>query len=176
MWKHHPEKALVVNANFASTGKEDLKNVMKAIIEACKWLDNMGNRKKAASWLTKPNYVNAPLQVIEARLMGSSDLGCELGVQKYKDDYMTFYNNGVVNTPKKSHAIWFLAQYVRFGYLKSDPDYKGIAEKLVLDDLFNEVAKEMNVPVQPDMQAFKTTYDVAFDPNNVGAYLKTTKH
>ena len=176
MWKHHPEKALVVNANFASTGKEDLKNVMKAIIEACRWLDNMGNRKKAASWLTKPNYVNAPLQVIEARLMGSSDLGCELGVQKYKDDYMTFYNNGVVNTPKKSHAIWFLAQYVRFGYLKSDPDYKGIAEKLVLDDLFNEVAKEMNVPVQPDMQAFKTTYDVAFDPNNVGAYLKTTKH
>ena len=176
MWKHHPEKALVVNANFASTGKEDLKNVMKAIIEACRWLDNMGNRKKAASWLTKPNYVNAPLQVIEARLMGSSDLGCELGVQKYKDDYMTFYNNGVVNTPKKSHAIWFLAQYVRFGYLKSDPDYKGIAEKLVLDDLFNEVAKEMNVPVQPDMQTFKTTYDVAFDPNNVGAYLKTTKH
>ena len=176
MWKHHPEKALVVNANFASTGKEDLKNVMKAIIEACRWLDNMGNRKKAASWLTKPNYVNAPLQVIEARLMGSSDLGCELGVQKYKDDYMTFYNNGVVNTPKKSHAIWFLAQYVRFGYLKSDPDYKGISEKLVLDDLFNEVAKEMNVPVQPDMQAFKTTYDVAFDPNNVGAYLKATKH
>ena len=175
IWKNHPEKALVVNSNFAATDKEDLKKVMKAIIEACKWLDVMGNRSKAASWLTKPNYVNAPLQVIEARLKGSYDLGCELGVQKYKDDYMTFYNNGIVNTPKKSHAIWFLAQYVRFGYLKSDPDYKGIAEKLILDDLFAEVAKEMSVPVQPDMQAFKTTYDVEFDPNNVAAYLKTTK-
>ncbi|NII28556.1 ABC transporter substrate-binding protein [Pseudoflavitalea sp. X16] len=175
LWKHHPEKALVVNANFAATDKEDLKKVMKAIIEACKWLDNMGNRKKAASWLTKPNYVNAPLQVIEARLAGSYDLGCELGVQKYKDDYMTFYNNGIVNMPRKSHATWFLAQYVRFGYLKSDPDYKGIVEKLILDDLFAEVAKEMSVPVQPDMQPFKTAYDVSFDPNNVAAYLKTTK-
>jgi nitrate/nitrite transport system substrate-binding protein len=175
IWKNHPEKALVVNANFAATDKEDLKNVMKAIIEACRWLDNMGNRKKAAGWLTKPNYVNAPLQVIEARLMGSNDLGCDLGVQKYKDDYMTFYNNGIVSTPKKSYAIWFLAQYVRFGYLKTDPDYKGIAEKLILDDLFAEVAKEMSVPVQPDMQPIKTTYDVSFDPNNVGAYLKTTK-
>jgi nitrate/nitrite transport system substrate-binding protein len=175
IWKNHPEKALVVNSNFAATDKEDLKNVMKAIIEACRWLDNMGNRKKAAGWLTKPNYVNAPLQVIEARLMGSNDLGCDLGVQKYQDDYMMFYNNGIVSTPKKSYAMWFLAQYVRFGYLKTDPDYKGIAEKLILDDLFAEVAKEMSVPVQPDMQPFKTTYDVVFDPNNVGAYLKTTK-
>jgi nitrate/nitrite transport system substrate-binding protein len=148
---------------------------MKALIEACKWLDVMGNRSKAASWLTKPNYVNAPLQVIEARLTGSNDLGCDLGVQKYKDDYMTFYNNGIVNTPKKSNAIWFLAQYVRFGYLKADPAYKAIADKLILSDLYAEVAKEMAVPVQPDMQAFKTTYDVQFDPNNTAAYLKATK-
>ena len=174
IWKHHPEKALVVNSAFAAD-KENLKKVMKAIIEACKWLDNMGNRSKAASWLTKPNYVNAPMQVLEARLKGSYDLGCEIGVQKYKDDYMTFYNNGIVNMPRKSHAIWFLAQFVRFGYLKSDPDYKGIAEKLILDDLYAEVAKEMGVPMQPDMQAFKTTYDVQFDPNNVAAYLKATK-
>ena len=175
LWKHHPEKALVVNSAFATTNREDLKKIMKAIIEACRWLDVMGNRAKAASWLTKPNYVNAPLQVIEARLKGSYDLGCELGVQKYKDDYMTFYNNGVVTTPRKSHAIWFLAQYVRFGYLKTEPAYKAIADKLILSDLFAEVAKEMAVPVQPDMQAFKTTYDVAFDPNNPAAYLKTTK-
>ncbi|HMO60584.1 MAG TPA: CmpA/NrtA family ABC transporter substrate-binding protein [Ferruginibacter sp.] len=175
IWKHHPEKALVVNSKFAATEKEELKKVMKAIIEACKWLDVMSNRTKAASWLTKPNYVNAPLQVIEARLKGSYDLGCDIGVQKYKDDYMTFYNNGIVNTPKKSYGIWFLAQFVRFSYLKTDPDYKAIADKLILNDLYEEVAKEMGVPVQPDMQAFKTTYDVPFDPNNVAAYLKTTK-
>jgi len=175
IWKDHPEKALVVNSGFASSNREELKNVMKAIIEACRWLDNMGNRSKAASWLTKPNYVNAPLQVIEARLKGSYDLGCDLGVQKYKDDYMTFYNNGIVNMPKKSYGIWFLAQYVRFGYLKTDPDYKGIAEKLILDDLYAEVAKEMGVPMQADMQAFKTTYDAQFDPNNAGAYLKVAK-
>jgi nitrate/nitrite transport system substrate-binding protein len=175
IWKNHPEKALVVNSDFAANNKEDLKKVMKALIEACKWLDVMGNRSKAASWLTKPNYVNASLQVIEARLKGSNDLGCDLGVQKYKDDYMTFYNNGIVNTPKKSNAIWFLAQYVRFGYLKADPAYKAIADKLILSDLYAEVAKEMAVPVQPDMQAFKTTYDVQFDPNNTAAYLKATK-
>lgn len=175
IWKHHPEKALVVNSKFAAEDKEDLKKVMKAIIEACRWLDNMSNRKKAASWLTKPYYVNAALPVIEARLLGSNDLGCDLGVQKYKDDYMTFYNNGIVNMPRKSHAMWFLAQYVRFGYLKAEPNYKAIVEKLILDDLYQEVAKEMAVPMQPDMKPFKTTYDVNFDPANIDDYLKATR-
>jgi nitrate/nitrite transport system substrate-binding protein len=174
IWKDHPEKAFVVNSDFAATDKDDLEKVMKALIEACKWLDVMANRKKAAEWLTKPNYVNAPLQVIEARLMGSSDLGCDLGVQKYKDDYMTFYNNGIVTTPRVSYAEWFLAQYVRFGLLKTEPDYKAVASKLILTDVFNEVAKQMNVPVQAD-KAFKTTYDVMFDPTNIAGYLKATK-
>ncbi len=176
IWKHHPEKALVVNREFAAKERENLKNVMKAVLEACQWLDNMGNRKKAAGWLSKPYYVNAALPVIEARLLGSNDLGCELGVQKYKDDYMTFYNKGFVNTPRKSHGMWFLAQYVRFGMLKSNPDFKGIAEKLILDDLYAEVAREAKVPVMTDdMKAFKTTYDVSFDPANIGAYLASTK-
>jgi nitrate/nitrite transport system substrate-binding protein len=175
IWQHHPEKALVVNSKFAADEREDLKKVMKAIIEACKWLDNMGNRKKAAGWLTKPYYVNAPLAAIESRLLGSSDLGCDLGVQKYKNDYMTFYNNGLVNMPRKSHAMWFLAQYVRFGLLKSEPNYRSIAEKLILDDLYAEVAKEMAVPMQADMKPFKTTIDVNFDPANIDDYLKATK-
>ncbi|MBC7892805.1 MAG: ABC transporter substrate-binding protein [Sphingobacteriaceae bacterium] len=176
LWKHHPEKALVVNSQFASGRKEDLKNVMKAILEASQWLDNLSNRKKAAGWLTKPYYVNAPLSVIEARLLGSNDLGCDLGVQKYRDDYMTFFNKGLVNSPRKVHGMWFLAQYVRFGLVKSAPDYKAVAEKLILDDLYAEVAKSMNIPVPTDdMKSFKTTYDVAFDPANVGGYLASTK-
>ncbi|WP_461126574.1 CmpA/NrtA family ABC transporter substrate-binding protein [Spirosoma aerophilum] len=176
IWKHHPEKALVVNSQFSTARREDLKKVMAAVLEACQWLDNMGNRKKAAAWLTKPYYVNAPLAAIESRLLGSNDLGCELGVQKYKDDYMTFYNKGFVNMPRKAHAMWFMAQYMRFGLIKNAPDYKGIAEKLVLDDLYAEVAKSMNIPLPGDeMKSFKTTYDVAFDPNNIGAYLASAK-
>ena len=167
---------MVVNKEFAAKDRENLKKVMRAIIEACQWLDNMGNRKKAAAWLTKPYYVNAALPVIEARLLGSNDLGCDLGVQKYKDDYMTFYNKGFVNTPRKVHGMWFLAQYVRFGLIKTNPDYKGIAEKLILDDLYAEVAKEAGVPVMTDdMKPFKTTYDVVFDPSNIAGYLASTK-
>jgi len=176
IWKNHPEKALVANKTFAETDKEDLKNVMKAIIEACKWLDVMGNRKKAALFLSKPNYVNAPVQVIEARLMGSTDIGCDLGVQKYKDDYMLFYNKGGVNAPKLAYGIWFMAQYMRFGMIGKAPDYQGVAKKLILTDLFSEVAKSMNVPVQEDMKPFKTNLEtIIFDPKNPAPYIAGSK-
>lgn len=176
IWKDHPEKALVVNKAFSETDKEDLKNVMKAIIEACKWLDVMGNRKKAAQLLSKPNYVNAAVQVIEARLMGSTDIGCDLGVKKYKDDYMIFYKGGAVNMPKLSYGVWFLAQYMRFGLINSAPNYKAIADKLIMNDLYEEVAKSMNVPVQPDMKPFKTNIEtITFDPNNPAAYVAAAK-
>jgi nitrate/nitrite transport system substrate-binding protein len=174
MWKHHPEKALVVNKTFADGSREDLKNVMKAILEACKWLDNMGNRKKAASILSKPNYVNAPVTVLEARLMGSTDLGCDLGVQKYKDDYMLYYNNGFVNAPRKAHGIWFLSQYVRFGYSPAlAANYKEIVDKIIMDDLYAEVAKSMGIAVPADdMKPFKLNIEsITFDPNNPKAYI-----
>lgn len=176
IWKDHPEKALVVNKAFSETEREDLKNVMKAIIEACKWLDVMGNRKKAAQLLSKPQYVNAAVQVIEARLMGSTDIGCDLGVKKYKDDYMIFYKNGAVNTPKLSYGIWFMAQYMRFGLLNSAPNYKAVADKLIMNDLYEEVAKSMNVPIQPDMKPFKTNIEtITFDPNNPAPYIAAAK-
>lgn len=180
IWKHHPEKALVVNKDFADNKKEDLKKVMKAILEACQWLDNMSNRSKAANMISDARYVNARAQLpaLEARLKGKSDLGCDLGVISYKDDYMTFFKNGFVNMPRKSHAIWFMTQYVRFGYLDKLPaNMEQIADKLILDELYAEVAKEMNIPLQEDdMKPFTLTLDkTPFDPKNPTEFLKNCK-
>jgi len=177
IWKDHPEKALVVNKDFSAKHKADLVKVMKAIIEACKWLDVPANRKKAAAIIGKAPYVNAPAEVIENRLMGNYDLGCNQGTEVYDNDYMLFHKGGAVNYPRKSHAIWAMAQYVRFGYLKDAPDYKAIADKLILQDLYEEVAASMKVKVPTDdMKPFSLTMDkTVFDPNNPAAYLKVVK-
>jgi nitrate/nitrite transport system substrate-binding protein len=177
IWKDHPEKALVVNKDFSAKRKADLVKVMKAVMEACKWLDVPANRKKAAAIIGKAPYVNAPAEVIENRLMGNYDLGCNQGVEVYDNDYMLFHKGGLVNYPRKSHAIWAMAQFVRFGYLKETPDYKAIADKLILQDLYEEVAASMKVKVPTDdMKPFSLTMDkTVFDPNNPAAYLKVVK-
>jgi nitrate/nitrite transport system substrate-binding protein len=175
IWKHHPEKALVVNKKFSEQRREDLKNVMKAVMEACKWLDNRANRKKAAEIIGRTPYVNAPADVIEARLMGDYNLGCNQGTEIYTDNYMLFHRNGETNFPRKAHAIWFMAQFMRFDYLKEAPDYKAIADKIILQDLYKEVAASMKIKIpDDDMKPFAIELDkIKFDPSNPGEYIKT---
>lgn len=62
----------------------------------------------------------------------------------------------------------FMAQYVRFGYLKEMPDAKAIADKLVLSDLYREVAADMHIAIpSDDMRPFTLKLDgLAFDPGN----------
>jgi nitrate/nitrite transport system substrate-binding protein len=177
IWENHPEKALVVNKKFSESRREDLKNVMKAVLEACKWLDNRANRKKAAEVIGRAPYVNAPADVIEARLMGDYNLGCDQGTQIYTNDYMLFNRNGETNFPRKSYAIWAMAQYVRFDYLQEAPDYNGIADKLIMQDLYREVATSMGIKIPTDdMRPFTIKLDkVTFDPNKPNDYLKLAK-
>jgi nitrate/nitrite transport system substrate-binding protein len=86
---------------------------------------------------------------------------------------MLFHNGGFVNLPRKAHGIWFMTQYMRFGYLNQAPDYEAIANKLILTDLYKEVASEMSIPVpDDDMASFTVDLDqFAFDPRNPAASL-----
>lgn len=176
IWKDHPEKALVVNKTFAETRRDDLKKVMKAMLEASRLLDKPANRAQAAQIVGQTKYINAPAAVIDNRLKGIYDLGCGIGTEVYKD-YMNFYKNGTVNYPRKAYGIWFMAQYVRFDLVKTTPDYKTIADKLIMQDLYEEVAKEMNIPIPTDdMKPFSLSLDkTVFDPANPAEYLKTVK-
>ena len=177
IWEHHPEKALVVNKKFSETRREDLKKVMKAVLEACKWLDSRANRKRAAEVIGRTPYVNAPADVIEARLMGDYNLGCDQGTEIYTNNYMLFHRNGDTNYPRKSYGIWFLTQFVRFDYLQEPPDYASVADKLILQDLYREVATSMGVKIpMDDMRPFTLKLDkVTFDPSKPDEYLKIAR-
>jgi nitrate/nitrite transport system substrate-binding protein len=60
--------------------------------------------------------------------------------------------------------------------LTSPPNYKAIADKLIMSDLYEEVAKSMGVPVSDDMKPFKTNLEtITFDPNNPAAYVAGAK-
>jgi nitrate/nitrite transport system substrate-binding protein len=173
LWKDHPEKALVVNAAFAAERRDDLKKLMRAVLESSIWLDKLEHRAEAAKTIGGTAYVNAPADVIDARLAGRYDLGAGLGERMFSDDYMLFHKGGEVNFPRKSYAAWFMAQYVRFGYLKELPDVPAIADRLILADLYGEVAGELKLPLPDDMQPFSIKLDGAtFDPQDPAGSLK----
>ena len=169
LWKHHTEKALVVNEGFATGRADVLKDVMGAVLQAGAWLDDLDNRRKAAVTIGALGYVNAPAAEIEGRLLGRYDLGAGIEPRTYEDDYMVFSRDGRTNFPRRSHALWFLAQYRRLGLLAEDPPFMDLADSLILRDLYEEVAAAEKVDVpDDDMAPFDVALDEAtFDPAEI---------
>ncbi len=166
IWKHHPEKVLAFNEQFFNTYNDKARAIMMAVLQAQMWLDDMNNRGKTAQIIGRRQYVNADPKVIEDRLKGVYNLGNSLGNYIYKDDYMLFYRGGQTPFPRKSYGVWFLAQYRRFGMLKSPPNYQNVVNTIIAQDIYVSVAREMKVPIpKDDMKPIKGFIDkVIFDP------------
>ena len=174
LWQNHPEKALVVNGKFAEARRDDLKKVMMAMIDASKFIDEMKNRPAVAKTIGTKAYVGAEPEVILPRLMGTYPLGGGLG-QHTTDHPMQFYRGGEVNFPRHGNAIWFMTAYERFGKAKLPADPMAVAQKVILQDLYKEVATEMKIAVpDDDMKPFEVKVDkMTFDPSKPQEMLKT---
>jgi nitrate/nitrite transport system substrate-binding protein len=166
LWLNHPEKALVVGNKFATERTDALEDVMAAVLEASKWLDDPANRAKAADTLGQEKYVNAKPDDIRGRLTGVYKLGADLPDKDFKGEQMQFFRGGETNFPRRSYGIWALAQYQRLGMLKETPDYKKLVDSIILTDLYTKVAKAEGLTIpDDDMKPFEVRLDKAmFDP------------
>ena len=75
--------------------------------------------------------------------------------------------------PWDSMAVWILSQLKRWGYLKGDVDYRGIAEQVFLAADCASVMKEMGFT--PPTSAYKkhVVMGKEFDPDKPEEYIKS---
>jgi nitrate/nitrite transport system substrate-binding protein len=171
MWKDHPEKVLAFTEEFATKNPRTVKAVMRAVLEASQWADKLENRPKMVEVVSQPQYINTTKEVILGRLLGDYDYG---DGRKEKDKlYMTFFDRQT-NFPLKSHGVWWLSQFRRWGMAKEPPDYKAIVDRVHRPDLYREVAKEMSVEAPREDMKKETFWDgVVFDPADPEKYAKS---
>jgi nitrate/nitrite transport system substrate-binding protein len=171
LWKDHPEKVLAFTEEFAAKNPKTVKAVIRAVVEASQWNDKLENRPKMAEVVSQPQYINCPKEIILGRLLGDYDYG---DGRKEKDRYyMTFFDRQA-NFPQKSHGVWWLTQFRRWGMVKEPPDYKGLVDRVHRPDIFREVARELGVETPRDDMKKETLFDgVTFDPAKPEEYAKS---
>jgi len=171
LWKDHPEKVLAFTEEFAAKNPRTVKATIRAVVEASQWIDKLENRTRMAEVVSQPQYINCPKEIILGRLLGEYDYG---DGRKEKDKlYMTFFDRQA-NFPQKSHGVWWLSQFRRWGMVKEPPDYKGLVDRVHRADIFREVAKEMGVETPREDMKKETFFDgVTFDPAEPEKYAKS---
>ncbi|MFT4191607.1 MAG: CmpA/NrtA family ABC transporter substrate-binding protein [Comamonas sp.] len=146
IWKDHPEKVLGTTAAFADANPNTCRAVAAAVLEAGRWIDSsLSNKQKMAETIAARAYVNTDKSAIIDRILGRYQDG--LGKTWDDPDHMKFSDNGQVNYPYLSDAMWFLTQHKRWGLLKDHPDYLGIARKVNRIDLYKQAAAAANIPL-----------------------------
>ena len=163
MWLNHPEKVCAFTAEFAEKNPKTVRAVLRGLHHASVFIDDLGNRSEVADIVSRPSYINCPKEIILGRMLGKYDHGDGNG-EHQDDDYMRFYDRGV-NFPWKSHGIWWLSQFRRWGMVKGAPDYAAIVERVHRPDIYREVAKEIGIEAPAGDLKAETLFDgVAFDP------------
>jgi nitrate/nitrite transport system substrate-binding protein len=171
LWLNHPEKVCAFTAEFAEKNPKTVKAVLKALHQSSVFIDKLENRPEVAEIVSRPSYINCPKEIILGRLLGKYDYGDGQGEHEDKD-YMRFYERGV-NFPWKSHGIWWLSQFRRWGMVKEAPDYQKIVDQVHRPDIYREVAKEMGVAAPTeDVKSEKLFDGVPFDPIQPEAYAQ----
>lgn len=169
IWANHPEKVLGCSRAFVQKNPNTARALMMAVLEASKYLDNFKNRADVATLISQKSYVNCPANTIKGRFLGQYDNGA--GRQWNDANSMKFYNEGKVNFPYLSDGMWFMTQHKRWGLLKTDVDYLGIAKQVNQIDLYKQAASQVKVPVPSSaMRSSKLMDGKVWDGSNPAAY------
>ncbi len=166
IWDGHPCCAFAASKEFVTSAPNSYGALLRAIIEAAAFASKAENRKQIAEAIAPPNYLNAPVTVLEQVLTGTYADG--LGNVKKDPNRVTFDP-----FPWESFAVWMLTQMKRWGQLKGDVDYQGIAKEVFLQTDAVRLMKEAGLtPPEASTKTF-AVMGKTFDPAKPAEYLES---
>lgn len=145
IWKNNPEKVFGVSKAWADKNPNTLVAITKALIRACKWLDENGtaNRKEAVEILSRPEYVGADAEVIANSMTGTFEY--EKGDKRSLPDFNVFFRYHATY-PYYSDCVWYLTQMRRWGQITESKDnqwYAETAKKIYLPEVWKKAANAL---------------------------------
>ncbi len=164
IWDGHPCCAFACSQEFATQNPNTFGALFRAIVDATHYAAQAGNRSEIARAISPANYLNQPETVIAQVLTGRYADG--LGQVQNVPDRIGFNP-----FPWHSMAVWILTQMKRWGYIKGDVDYRGLAEQVYLADDCVKLMKELGYEAPKSTYQSYTIMGKTFDPAQPQAYV-----
>ena len=166
IWEGHPCCAFAASKEFVTQTPNTYAALLKAIIDATAFATKSENRKAIAEAIAPANYINQPVTVLEQILTGTFADG--LGSVKTVPNRVDFDP-----FPWESFAIWIMTQMKRWGQLKGDVDYAGVAKQVFLATDTTKLMKEVGLTPPTATSKSFSVMGKAFDPAKPEDYIKS---
>ncbi|HLQ94266.1 MAG TPA: CmpA/NrtA family ABC transporter substrate-binding protein [Xanthobacteraceae bacterium] len=166
MWEGHPCCVFAASREFITQAPNTYAALLKAIIDATAFASKAENRKQIAEAIAPPNYINQPVTVLEQILTGTFADG--LGSVKRVPNRVDFDP-----FPWESFAVWILTQMKRWGQIKGDVDYAGVAKQVFLATDTAKLMREAGLTPPTATSKSFSVMGKAFDPSKPEDYIKS---
>ena len=166
MWEGHPCCAFAASKEFVTSSPNTYAALLKAIIDATAFATKAENRKQIAEAIAPANYLNQPVTVVEQVLTGTYADG--LGNIKTDPNRIAFDP-----FPWESLAVWILTQMKRWGQIKGEIDYAGVAKQVFLATDTTRLMKEVGLTPPTSTSKSFSIMGKTFDPSKPEDYIKS---
>ncbi|MGP0170970.1 CmpA/NrtA family ABC transporter substrate-binding protein [Pseudomonas sp. NCHU5208] len=172
IWPDHPEKVLGCTRSFVEENPNTARALISAVLEASRFIDeNEENRRGTAQLLSSSAYVDAPLSAILPRFLGQYQDG--LGNAWQDAHRLRFHADGAVNLPYLSDAMWFMTQFRRWGLLRDDPDYLGVAQAVQQLQIYRQAAEALGIACPEPMRGCALQGGPYWDGSDPAGYARS---
>jgi nitrate/nitrite transport system substrate-binding protein len=170
IWRDHPEKVLGSTADFVDRHPNTSRAVVMALLEASRWIDaSESHQLEMASVIAGRAFVNTDVNAISQRIQGHYENG--LGRSWHDPNHLKFFDDGQVNFPYLSDAMWFMTQHKRWGLIKEHPNYLGVASQVNRVAIYSQAAAALGIALPSSSMRSSTLIDgVLWDGANPAAY------
>ncbi len=165
LWDGHPCCAFAVPRAMLAEAPNTFAALLKSIVEATAHAAKAENRKEVAAAVSAQNYLNQPVTVVEQVLTGTYADG--LGGVKREPTRI-----GFDPFPWQSMAVWMLTQMKRWGQLRTDVDYKAVAEQVFLALDAGKAMRAAGLPVPAETYRSHTIMGATFNPAEPAAWTQ----
>ena len=168
IWDGHPCCAFAASKEFVTTTPNTYAALLKAIIDATAFAHKPENRKQIAEAIAPANYLNQPQVVLEQILTGTYADGLgNVKTDANRVDFDPF--------PWQSFAVWIMTQMKRWGQIKGDVDYKGVAEQVFLATDTTALMADVGMTAPKTTSKTFVVMGKTFDPSKPEDYIKSFK-
>jgi len=168
----HVEKVLGVREEWANKYPQTHLALVKALLEACEYCDDMRNREEIVQLLSKDEYVGSVPEDIRPGFIDPYDWGTK-AEPRILPRFNQFYVNKT-NCPDRGEALWVMAEMARWGILPFPKDWLSLTERIWRVDIFGEAARELELlDLERDRHPILLFDGKVFNPDDPISYLNS---
>jgi NitT/TauT family transport system ATP-binding protein/nitrate/nitrite transport system substrate-binding protein len=163
IWPFHPEKCLCVGEPWANANPDLLHLLLRAVLRAQVRCDQPEEGAAIAALLADPNGLALPEEACRAALPGGE------GAERIR------FHTREAWFPARAHAVWFLGQMRRWGWLDETADLDALGAQVYRPDLLASAVEAEGLYTAADLPALEGNAmlpmpdDDAFAPSGKGS-------